>query len=289
MERTTSKFSAARFRDLDLSHARLRAITTRANPSACSAARLAPVQDWFAGRLTGYASAMGWARCACSSESSERCGWCNRIGSKVQPLDAGASSFGDALALAHASGKLRGGARGAGGAVVGEPGVSAPMNDAALSMQSPQRQGLAGLLICGGWTMVLDGVDSSHLRAFSTPSSARGHAAALIPFTRREDRCPLRVSAMLRCCIGLSSPSNAAYGDGLPPKVSAARSRDYFAVRRNWMEMFALHPAMTNLYQRYREKELIAFHAVASAISRTPSLRWTKILLESGTAELKGA
>lgn len=52
--------------------------------------------------------------------------------------------------------------------------------------------------------------------------------------------------------------------------------------------MFALHPAMANLYQHYRDKQLIVFHAVASPY-RERSHFDGQDLLESGTAQLKGA
>jgi uncharacterized protein (DUF1501 family) len=77
-----------------------------------------------------------------------------------------------------------------------------------------------------------------------------------------------------------------AYGDG-----SYASRRGALAITSPSQKldgMFALHPAMTNLYQRYREKELIVFHAVASAY-RERSHFDGQDLLESGTGELQGA
>lgn len=77
-----------------------------------------------------------------------------------------------------------------------------------------------------------------------------------------------------------------AYGDG-----NYASKRGALAITAPTQKldgMFALHPAMTNFYQRYREKELIVFHAVASSY-RERSHFDGQDLLESGTAELKGA
>jgi uncharacterized protein (DUF1501 family) len=51
--------------------------------------------------------------------------------------------------------------------------------------------------------------------------------------------------------------------------------------------MFALHPSMANLYERYRQKELIVFHAVASAY-RERSHFDGQDLLENGLSQLKG-
>lgn len=77
-----------------------------------------------------------------------------------------------------------------------------------------------------------------------------------------------------------------AYGDG-----NYASKRGALAITAPSQKldgMFALHPAMTNLYQRYRERELIVFHAVASPY-RERSHFDGQDLLESGTAQLKGA
>ncbi|HEY5756586.1 MAG TPA: DUF1501 domain-containing protein [Steroidobacter sp.] len=77
-----------------------------------------------------------------------------------------------------------------------------------------------------------------------------------------------------------------AYGD-----ASYASKRGALAITSPTQKldgMFALHPAMTNLYQRYREKELIVFHAVASPY-RERSHFDGQDLLESGTAGLQGA
>lgn len=77
-----------------------------------------------------------------------------------------------------------------------------------------------------------------------------------------------------------------AYGDG-----NYASKRGALAITSPSQKLdgtFALHPEMTNLYQRYREKELIVFHAVASPY-RERSHFDGQDLLESGTAQLKGA
>lgn len=77
-----------------------------------------------------------------------------------------------------------------------------------------------------------------------------------------------------------------AYGDG-----SYAGKRGALAITAPTQKldgMFALHPSMTNLYQRYRDKELIVFHAVASPY-RERSHFDGQDLLESGTAQLHEA
>jgi uncharacterized protein (DUF1501 family) len=51
---------------------------------------------------------------------------------------------------------------------------------------------------------------------------------------------------------------------------------------------FALHPALTHMYERYRAKELIAFHAVATPY-RERSHFDGQDLLENGTADPKGS
>ena len=76
-----------------------------------------------------------------------------------------------------------------------------------------------------------------------------------------------------------------AYGDG-----NYASKRGALAITTSAQKMdgmFALHPAMSNLYQRYRDKELIVFHAVASPY-RERSHFDGQDLLESGTAQLNG-
>ncbi len=117
-------------------------------------------------------------------------------------------------------------------------------------------------------------------------SSVLGGVATLLP------RIPLAatnsdarfVLVILRGALdGLAAVP--AYGDG-----SYAGKRGGLAITAPSQKldgMFALHPAMTNLYQRYREKELIVFHAVASPY-RERSHFDGQDLLESGTAQLKG-
>src|SRR5688500_5277814 len=51
--------------------------------------------------------------------------------------------------------------------------------------------------------------------------------------------------------------------------------------------MFALHPSMAHLYERYRQKELIVFHSVASPY-RERSHFDGQDLLENGMSQLKG-
>jgi len=51
--------------------------------------------------------------------------------------------------------------------------------------------------------------------------------------------------------------------------------------------MFALHPAMTHFYERYQQKELLVFHAVASPY-RERSHFDGQDLLENGMSQLKG-
>jgi uncharacterized protein (DUF1501 family) len=117
-------------------------------------------------------------------------------------------------------------------------------------------------------------------------SSVLGGVATLLP------RIPLAatnadarfVLVILRGALdGLAAVP--AYGDG-----NYASKRGALAITAPSQKLdgtFALHPAMTNLYQRHREKELIVFHAVASPY-RERSHFDGQDLLESGTAELKG-
>jgi uncharacterized protein (DUF1501 family) len=117
-------------------------------------------------------------------------------------------------------------------------------------------------------------------------SSVLGSVATLLP------RIPLAatnsdarfVLVILRGALdGLAAVP--AYGDG-----NYARQRGALAITAPSQKldgMFALNPAMTNLYQRYREKELIVFHAAASPY-RERSHFDGQDLLESGTAQLNG-
>ncbi|WP_129640914.1 DUF1501 domain-containing protein [Peristeroidobacter agariperforans] len=123
-------------------------------------------------------------------------------------------------------------------------------------------------------------------RAFVISSVLGGVATLLprIPFasTRADARLVL---VILRGALdGLAAVP--AYGDG-----NYAGKRGALAITAPTQKldgMFALHPSMVNLYQRYREKGLIVFHAVASPY-RERSHFDGQDLLESGTAELKGA
>lgn len=118
-------------------------------------------------------------------------------------------------------------------------------------------------------------------------SSVVGGVATLLP------RVPLAASktdsrfvlVILRGALdGLAAVP--AYGDG-----NYAARRGALAITAPTQKldgMFALHPSMTHLYQRYRERELVVFHAVASPY-RERSHFDGQDSLESGTAQLKGA
>jgi uncharacterized protein (DUF1501 family) len=76
-----------------------------------------------------------------------------------------------------------------------------------------------------------------------------------------------------------------AYGDG-----NYASKRGQLAITAPTQKldgMFALHPSMTHLYERYQQKELIVFHAVASPY-RERSHFDGQDLLENGMSQLKG-
>jgi uncharacterized protein (DUF1501 family) len=76
-----------------------------------------------------------------------------------------------------------------------------------------------------------------------------------------------------------------AYGDG-----NYASKRGQLAITAPAQKldgMFALHPSMTHLHERYRQKELIVLHAVASPY-RERSHFDGQDLLENGMAQLKG-
>jgi uncharacterized protein (DUF1501 family) len=77
-----------------------------------------------------------------------------------------------------------------------------------------------------------------------------------------------------------------AYGDG-----GYASKRGELAItapQHKLDGLFALHPSLTRLYERYRAQELIVFHAVASPY-RDRSHFDGQDLLENGTVEAKGA
>lgn len=76
-----------------------------------------------------------------------------------------------------------------------------------------------------------------------------------------------------------------AYGDG-----NYASKRGQLAISAPTQKldgMFALHPSLTHLYERYQQKELIVFHAVASPY-RERSHFDGQDLLENGMSTLKG-
>lgn len=76
-----------------------------------------------------------------------------------------------------------------------------------------------------------------------------------------------------------------AYGDG-----NYAAKRGALAITSPAQKldgMFALHPSLSHLYQQYRDKQLIVFHAVASPY-RERSHFDGQDLLENGMAQLKG-
>ncbi|GFE88190.1 DUF1501 domain-containing protein [Steroidobacter agaridevorans] len=118
-------------------------------------------------------------------------------------------------------------------------------------------------------------------------SSAFGGLATLlprIPFASTKTDARFVLVILRGALDGLAAVP--AYGDG-----NYASKRGALAITTPTQKldgMFALHPSMTHLYQRYREKELIVFHAVASPY-RERSHFDGQDLLESGTAELKGA
>src|SRR5690349_4815284 len=118
-------------------------------------------------------------------------------------------------------------------------------------------------------------------------SSALGGVATLlprIPFASSKTDARFVLVILRGALDGLAAVP--AYGDG-----NYASKRGALAITAPTQKldgMFALHPSMANLYQRYREKELIVFHAVASPY-RERSHFDGQDLLESGTAELKGA
>jgi uncharacterized protein (DUF1501 family) len=118
-------------------------------------------------------------------------------------------------------------------------------------------------------------------------SSALGGVATLlprIPFAATKTDARFVLVILRGALDGLAAVP--AYGDG-----NYASKRGALAITSPAQKldgMFALHPSMTNLYQRYRDKELIVFHAVASPY-RERSHFHGQDLLESGTPELKGA
>lgn len=123
-------------------------------------------------------------------------------------------------------------------------------------------------------------------RAFVISSALGGVATLLprIPFAATKTDARFVLVILRGALDGLAAVP--AHGDG-----NYAGKRGALAITAPTQKldgMFALHPSMTNLYQRYREQELIVFHAVASAY-RERSHFDGQDLLESGTAELQGA
>jgi uncharacterized protein (DUF1501 family) len=117
-------------------------------------------------------------------------------------------------------------------------------------------------------------------------SSLLGGAAAFLPriplaATRTDARFVL---VILRGALdGLGAVP--AYGDG-----NYASKRGQLAITAPAQKldgMFALHPSMTHLYERFQQKELIVFHAIASPY-RERSHFDGQDLLENGMSQLKG-
>ena len=76
-----------------------------------------------------------------------------------------------------------------------------------------------------------------------------------------------------------------AYGDG---NYTSKRGQLAITAPAQKLDgMFALHPSLAHLYERYRQKELIVFHAVASPY-RERSHFDGQDLLENGMSQLKG-
>jgi uncharacterized protein (DUF1501 family) len=123
-------------------------------------------------------------------------------------------------------------------------------------------------------------------RSFVISSTLGGVAALLprIPFAATKTDARFVLVILRGALDGLAAVP--AYGDG-----NYASKRGALAITAPAQKldgMFALHPSMTNLYQRYREKELIVFHAVASPY-RERSHFDGQDLLESGAPALNGA
>jgi uncharacterized protein (DUF1501 family) len=117
-------------------------------------------------------------------------------------------------------------------------------------------------------------------------SSLLGGAAAFLPrvpfaATKADARFVL---VILRGALdGLGAVP--AYGDG-----NYASKRGQLAITAPVQKldgMFALHPSMSHLYERYQQKELIVFYAVASPY-RERSHFDGQDLLENGMSQLKG-
>src|SRR5262245_24722310 len=95
-------------------------------------------------------------------------------------------------------------------------------------------------------------------RAFVISSLLGGVATLLprIPFAATNPDARFVLVILRGALDGLAAVP--AYGDG-----NYASKRGALAITAPSQKldgMFALHPAMTNLYQRYRERELVVFH-----------------------------
>jgi uncharacterized protein (DUF1501 family) len=123
-------------------------------------------------------------------------------------------------------------------------------------------------------------------RAFVSGALAAGAAAVLPRCVFADAATDARfVLVILRGALdGLAAVP--AYGDN-----AYASKRGALAITAPELKldgMFALHPSLTQLHERFRSKELIVFHAVASPY-RERSHFDGQDLLESGTSALKAA
>jgi uncharacterized protein (DUF1501 family) len=123
-------------------------------------------------------------------------------------------------------------------------------------------------------------------RAFIRGALAAGATAALPRFVFADVASDARfVLVLLRGALdGLAAVP--AYGDG-----AYAAKRGALAITSPELKldgMFALHPSLTQLYERYKGKELVVFHAVASPY-RERSHFEGQDLLENGMGTAKAA
>lgn len=123
-------------------------------------------------------------------------------------------------------------------------------------------------------------------RAFVSGALAAGAAAMLPRLTFADVATDARfVLVLLRGALdGLAAVP--AYGDG-----NYASKRGALAITAPQLKldgMFALHPSLAHLHERYQSKELIVFHAVASPY-RERSHFDGQDLLENGTGTAKAA
>jgi uncharacterized protein (DUF1501 family) len=129
-------------------------------------------------------------------------------------------------------------------------------------------------------------METLNRRAFVVSSVLGGLATMLprIPVAAAKNDARFVLVILRGALDGLAAVP--AYGDG-----NYAGKRGVLAITAPAQKldgMFALHPSMTHLYQRYHDKELVVFHAVASPY-RERSHFDGQDLLESGTAQLKGS